>query len=80
MLLIWFIVYGVIMFNTTFNNISDISWRSDLLVEETRVPGENHQPVASHWQTLSYNVVSSTLRLSDIRAHNFSGYRHWLYM
>ena len=48
MLLIWFIVYGVIMFNTTFNNISDISWRSDLLVEETRVPGENHQPVASH--------------------------------
>jgi hypothetical protein len=22
-------------------------------VEETGVPGENHQPVASHWQTLS---------------------------
>ena len=58
-----------------FNNISDISWRSGLLVEETRVLGENHQTVTSHWQTLSYNVVSSTLRLSDIRAHNFSGYR-----
>jgi hypothetical protein len=26
-------------------------------VEETRVPGENHWPVASHWQTLSHNVV-----------------------
>jgi hypothetical protein len=24
------------------------------------VPEENHRPVASHWQTLSYNVVSST--------------------
>jgi hypothetical protein len=28
-------------------------------VEETRVPGENHRPAASHWQTLSHNVVSS---------------------
>ena len=26
----------------TFNNISAISWRSDLLVEETGGPGENH--------------------------------------
>jgi hypothetical protein len=25
---------------------------SVLLVEETEVPGENHWPVASHWQTL----------------------------
>jgi hypothetical protein len=30
------------VFNTTFNNISVISWRSVLLVEETAVPGENH--------------------------------------
>ena len=44
----------------TFNNISVISWRSVLLVEETRVPRENHWPVASHWQTLLHNVVSST--------------------
>jgi predicted secreted protein len=28
-------------------------------VEETGVPGKKHQPVASHWQTLSYNVESS---------------------
>jgi hypothetical protein len=41
------------VFNATFNNISVISWRSVLLVEETGVPGENHRPVASHWQTLS---------------------------
>jgi len=45
------------VFNATFNNISVISWRSVLLVKET---GENYRPVASHWQTLSHNVVSST--------------------
>jgi hypothetical protein len=36
---------GVMVFNTTFNNISVIFWRSVLLMEET---GENHRPVASH--------------------------------
>ena len=39
----------VMVFNATFNNFSVISWRSVLLIEETRVPsGENHRPVASH--------------------------------
>jgi len=38
------------------------SWRSFLLVEETGVPAENYRPVASQWQTLSQNVVSSTPR------------------
>jgi hypothetical protein len=33
-----------VAFNATFNNISVISWRSVLLVKETAVPGENHQP------------------------------------
>ena len=31
--------------NATFNNISVISWRPALLVEETGVPEENHRPV-----------------------------------
>ena len=39
---------GLWCLNATFNNISVISWRSVLLVEETGVPGENHQPAASH--------------------------------
>ena len=63
----------VMVFNTTFNNISVILWRPVLLVEETRVPRENYRPVASHWQTLSHNVVLSTPQLSGIRTHNFSG-------
>jgi hypothetical protein len=32
----------VMVFDATFNNISAISWRFVLLVEETVVPGENH--------------------------------------
>ena len=47
------------VFDATFNNILAISWWSVLLVEETGVPGENHPPAASHWQTLSHNAVSS---------------------
>jgi len=40
------------MLNATFNNISIISWRSVLLVEETWASRENHRPTAIHWQTL----------------------------
>jgi len=32
--------------NATYNNISVISWRSVLLVEETGVTGEKHRPAA----------------------------------
>ena len=67
----------VMVFNATFNNISVISLRSVLLVEETGVPRENHRPAASHWQTLSHNVVSSTHSLNGIRTHNVSSHRHW---
>ena len=56
------LTWGIMVFNATFNNISVISCRSVLLVEETGLPGDNHRPVASHWQILSHNVVSSTPR------------------
>jgi hypothetical protein len=45
------------MFNAKFNNISDILWRSVLLLEEFKVPKENHWPVVSYWQALSDNVA-----------------------
>jgi hypothetical protein len=43
------------VFNSTFNNISVMSWQSVLLVEDT---GENHRPAASHWQTLLHAVCA----------------------
>ena len=39
---------GFMVFNATVNNISVLSWQSVLLVEETRVPRENHCPATSH--------------------------------
>jgi hypothetical protein len=53
----WFMIY-----NATFNSMSVILWRSVLLVEETGVPGEKKRLVASHWQSLSHNFVSTTHR------------------
>jgi hypothetical protein len=51
--LAWFLV-----FNATFSNISAISWRPVLVVEEAGVPGENHRPWASNWSTLSLAAAS----------------------
>ena len=64
------------MFYTTSNNISVILLRSILLVEEVGVPGENHRPDTTHWQTLSHNVVSSTPRL--IVSYILTGRTHFL--
>jgi hypothetical protein len=33
-----------LVFNATLSNISAISWRPVLVVEEAVVPGENHRP------------------------------------
>jgi hypothetical protein len=49
----------VMVFKATFNTISVILWWQVLLVEQTRVSDEDHRPAASHWQTLSHNVVMS---------------------
>jgi len=48
------------MLNATFNNISVISWWSVSVVEETRIPGENHQPVVNkHFLTYNYSKYTS---------------------
>jgi hypothetical protein len=53
---------AVITFNTTFNNISVISWLSVLLVEKTGVHRENHRPADVTDKLLSHNGISSTPR------------------
>jgi hypothetical protein len=52
----------LMVLNVTFNKIQ-LYW-----------PGENHRPVASHWQTLSHNVVHLTL--IEIRTRTISGDRY----
>jgi len=34
--------------NYNINRITVISWWSDLLIEDTRVPGENNQPAVNN--------------------------------
>jgi hypothetical protein len=52
------------VFNATINNISAISCRSVLLLEETGVPGENHRPAASQ---LYYIIVFYRVHLATNR-------------
>ena len=72
--LLWF---GSMVISASFINISVISWRSVLLLEENWWNGENHRPAATHCQILSYNVVY--LALSKPRTCNINDDRHWLH-
>ena len=50
---------NAMVFNATCNNISVISWRSVLLVEETGVPGENSRPaqvIDENYHVMLYRV------------------------
>jgi hypothetical protein len=42
------VLFFLMVFNATFNNISVISWPLVLMLEEIGGPGENHRSVASH--------------------------------
>ena len=64
-----------LVFSATFNNISVISWRTILICWGNRSTLENHLPVASHWQTLSHNVVSST----PLHVREWNSQRQWWY-
>ena len=59
------------VFNITFNNISVTAWRSVLLMEETRVSGENHTDLPQITDKLCHMMLYRVhLALSAIQTDN----------
>ena len=71
--------FGLMVFNTTFNNISVISWWSVLVVEESGVPEKTTELQLTHFMLYAVMLYRVHLAISQIRTHNASGDMHWLH-